>query len=124
MNSAIPQTINGIECNNTLFRIIWTHPPNSAKALVSVWMGGGEKSASAEPERTMAFPLLFFLFVSPKCVHACTYRQTDRRSSAGACVIACAKMVMEACASFWVGLFGHSYCTSTCMHQTFESAYE
>lgn len=74
-------------------------------------MGGESKSASAEPEPSK-HGFFSFSSLSPKCVHACTYNvQTGRRSSAGACVIACAKMVMEACARFPGCLFGHSYCS-------------
>ncbi|KAL6702234.1 hypothetical protein J3F84DRAFT_357142 [Trichoderma pleuroticola] len=79
-----------------LFRIVETHP------YLLLCMGGQDKSASAEPERTMsiiAFSLVPFSFRLSQ-VRACMYMHTDRRSSAGGCVIACAKMVMEACASF------------------------
>ncbi|PKK41292.1 hypothetical protein CI102_15004 [Trichoderma harzianum] len=90
MYSTIPQTINGIECN-TLFA---SYGLILNRANLLLWMGGGEKSASAEPERAMALVLLFsfpFLFVSrpSACMHVHTDRQTDRQTVISWCMRDC-----------------------------------
>ncbi|KAL7909062.1 hypothetical protein GGI35DRAFT_452845 [Trichoderma velutinum] len=85
-------------------------------------MHGAEAKSPRVPSRTMAWTLLLFpLSVTPKCVHACTYRQTVIRWCVRDCVCEyghgglCQLRGHLPCC-----LFGHSY-----MHESdVESAYE